>query len=175
MCLEHKPFEKTFSTSFFITNEMNPFIILLIILASFLLIYLVVYTIYQKFLKRYEKFQLAVGKENIINATKRCVFQGQRSKTSNQIRGNGFFALTDDEIFFEMFLPKKVFQIMYEDINRVYLTKKYLNQYRPKQMMIVEFDTAQEKMDSVGLSFKNPEEWTEKTRRLVSIEKDHRV
>ena len=61
---------------------------------------------------------------SIIKLAKNANFYGQESKGWKQVRGNGVLLLTAEELFFEMWFPKKILRIPLYSIKRITSNEK---------------------------------------------------
>ena len=153
-------------------TTMNFLILIPIILIGVVLLLLLLYSLIKKFRNRYDLFQQAIGRENIIEATQKCNFFGQKSRGKSQIRGNGFFALTDEEIFFELFVAKRVFRIYYSNILEMKIQRWFLGKSMERDLLVIRYLNEKKEEDEIGFLLKDPRLWMEKISMLLNPNKE---
>ncbi|RMG00859.1 MAG: hypothetical protein D6726_10585 [Nitrospirae bacterium] len=138
----------------------------LILIAFFLLLIFV-------FLKRLsrsrtdEVLKRFSGKE-IILLEKAANFFGQESLGYAQIRGNGTLLLTGDEIFFQMWLPKKELQIPLSSILSVEVTRSHLGKTKGVRLLKVTFKNPQQERDSVAWIVRDVDRWVNFVKERIN-------
>ncbi|NVM16513.1 MAG: hypothetical protein HWN80_02275 [Candidatus Lokiarchaeota archaeon] len=109
-----------------------------------------------------DKFQ---GKKIIISLNNANFF-GQHSRKSLQMRGNGVLILTQDELYFEMWHPKKVVQIPTSAISRFEITKSFLHKSVFRKLLKVVFQNEDGEEDAAGWWVSSLENWLEELERV---------
>ncbi|MBD3213730.1 MAG: hypothetical protein GF311_14060 [Candidatus Lokiarchaeota archaeon] len=110
-----------------------------------------------------EKF----SEEQIILVSKGANFFGVESKSYKQIRGNGVLILTRDQLFFQLWLPKRIIKIPLDNIIRVEKTTHHLRKIRFVDLLKVEFTNKEGEADSVAWWVKDLEQWIAKIQALM--------
>jgi len=95
-------------------------------------------------------------------------FFGQESGGIAQLRGNGSLILTKEELFYQMWMPKREIRISISSIYRVELVKSFLGRRRPFFLFLkVVFTSKEGKQDSIAWLVKNPKDWKQKIEELI--------
>ena len=87
-------------------------------------------------------------------------FFGVESKGVKQVRGNGVLLLTDYELFFEMWWPKRILEIPIRDIIKVDNSKWHLKKTKSRPLVKVYFINKEGKEDSAAWMVRDLEAWT---------------
>lgn len=95
-------------------------------------------------------------------------FFGQESLGSWKIRGNGVLLLTKNELFFEMWKPRKQIAIPIDSISQIENPRSFLGKSVFKPLLKVIFENKDAKIDSIAWYVKNLNEWNEKLYKLTS-------
>ena len=109
-----------------------------------------------------DKFQ---GK-NIIISLNNANFFGQQSHKSLQMRGNGVLVLTQEELFFEMWHPKKVLQIPASAILEVEITKSFLHKSVFRKLLKVVFTNQEGEEDAAAWWVTSLDKWIEELEKI---------
>lgn len=109
-----------------------------------------------------DKFQ---GK-NIIIALNNANFFGQQSRKSLQVRGNGVLILTPEELYFEMWHPKKVLQIPTSAILEVEITKSFLRKSVFRKLLKVVFSNQEVGEDAAAWWVTSLDKWIEELEKV---------
>ncbi|MBD3229097.1 MAG: hypothetical protein GF329_12990 [Candidatus Lokiarchaeota archaeon] len=104
---------------------------------------------------------------DIILVSKWANFFGQKSKGSKQVRGNGVLVLTKEELFFQMFLPKRILKVSINDIIDVKKESHHLRKTKYIDLLKVEFIIENGEEDSVAWWVKKLEDWITKIDVLI--------
>ena len=102
-----------------------------------------------------EKFE---GKD-IIRALVGANFFGQESLKLRQVRGNGVFVLTSKELYFEMWMPKRVYRIPIYSIIDIEETKWHLKKTKSRPLLKVIFTNPTGETDSAAWIVKDLDLW----------------
>jgi hypothetical protein len=120
--------------------------------------------------KRLETYiQTNFDKDNIIGATTNANFFGKKSKGGKQIRGNGAFVLTTDEISFIRALPFKEYKIPVKSITEVSLPNAFNGKSVFSKLLCIQYETSSGS-DKIAWAIKNPEFWKETIEKLVTAD-----
>ena len=106
------------------------------------------------------------GRE-IIGATSRVNFFGEKSKGGKQIRGNGALVLTKDEVYFFRALPFKEYVIALKSITNVSLPTSFNGKSVFSKLLCIQYRTGSGS-DEMAWAINNPEEWKEAVERQIS-------
>jgi len=104
---------------------------------------------------------------DIIIYSKGANFFGQECKGLKQIRGNGVLILTKEELFFQIFLPKRILRIPLKNIKNVTTESRHLRKVKHVELLKVNFINEDKKEDSAAWWVKNLEGWTTKIDALI--------
>jgi hypothetical protein len=110
-----------------------------------------------------EKF----SEEEVILVSKGANFFGVESKSYKQIRGNGVLILTRDQLFFQLWLPKRIIKIPLDMISSVGKTTHHLRKTKFVDLLKVEFNNKEGEADSVAWWLRNLDEWIAKIQALI--------
>lgn len=108
-----------------------------------------------------DKFQ---GKDIIISLNSANFF-GQQSRTL-QMRGNGVLVLTQKELYFEMWHPKKVLQISTSTISNVEITKSFLHKSVFRKLLKVIFQNENGEEDAAAWWVTSLDKWIDKLEKI---------
>ena len=84
---------------------------------------------------------------------------GQESLGVKQIRGNGLLILTDYELFFGMYIPKKEWHIPLKMISKIDIVRSHLHKTKSHNLLKVVFTNENGKLDSIAWLVKDLESW----------------
>lgn len=112
-----------------------------------------------------DKFQ---GK-NIVISSNNANFFGQQSHKSLQMRGNGVLLLTHYDLFFEMWVPKKVLQIPTSSILKVEITKSFLHKSVFRKLLKVSFQNENGEDDAAAWWVTSLNSWIEELEKVKNI------
>lgn len=82
-------------------------------------------------------------------------FFGQESLGMAQVRGNGILRITQDEIYFRMLMPSRVFRFPINGIKNVETVKSFLGKTKFVPLMKVTFTNEHGESDSVAFLVRN--------------------
>lgn len=110
----------------------------------------------------YEKIMTSIGAN----------FFGQESKGLKQIRGNGVLILTEYELFFEMWFPKKEISIPIREITKIDNPKSHLKKTICRPLLKVWYINKLGEEDSVAWWIRDLESWTNTlNNKILNIKK----
>ena len=104
-------------------------------------------------LSRFDKRAIFLGPANANSF-------GQESLGLKQVRGNGILILTERELFFGMFIPRKDLLIPLNLINKIDIVKSHLGKTKGRKLLKVFFINNNGKQDSIAWLVKDLESWT---------------
>jgi len=84
---------------------------------------------------------------------------GQESKGIGQVRGSGLLFLTDKEVYFGMYIPKKDFHILIDHIHGISTPKWHLGKTKSKLLLKLAFANNEGELDSIAWQVKNLDLW----------------
>lgn len=96
-------------------------------------------------------------------------FFGQQSRGVAQLRGNGTLILTDSELIFEMWLPKREYRIPLTSIESLETPKSFLGKSRFTPLLQIIFHHEDGTKDAMAWQVRDLSGWMqqiEETRRL---------
>jgi hypothetical protein len=108
-----------------------------------------------------------VGK-NLLLISRGANFFGQDSKRVPQIRGNGVLVLTDKELFFGMWTPKKELKIPIVAIKSVENPKSFHGKSVFRKLLKITFENDQGDIDAAAWYVKDLNSWTRELERLIT-------
>ena len=103
---------------------------------------------------------------DIIITLNNANFFGQQSRKSTQVRGNGVLILTAEELYFEMWRPKKVVQIPTSAILNVEITKSFLHKSVFRKLLKVGFQNENGEEDAAAWWVSSLEQWIEELEKV---------
>lgn len=106
-------------------------------------------------------------KEDIIGATLRANFFGEKSKGGRQARGNGALILTKDIIWFMRAVPEKEFVIPVGSIKEITLPKSFNGKSVLAPLLCVHY-TDGDREDAMAWAIKEPDKWKKVIEAVVA-------
>ena len=103
-------------------------------------------------------FQKRFANKMIRFMDKHALYIARESDGYSHFRGQGYLVLTEDELYFERQLVKKIIEIPTDSIIEVGKTKRLAGQ-GPGMMLKVVFKTQDGKEDAIGWKVKELEQW----------------
>jgi len=119
------------------------------------------------FKKKREQILEKFNEADIIQVSEKANFFGLESKGSKQVRGNGVLVLTKNELFFQMWLPKRIIKIPMGSIKDISTPTHHLRKTKHIKLLKVEFINQNGNMDSSTWWVKDLKEWTAKITALL--------
>ena len=105
--------------------------------------------------------------EKILLSEKSANFFGQKSAGMKQIRGNGFLALTDKQLYFKMWVPNKTFIIPLTSITGVQKVNSFLGKTLAKPLIKINFYRNTGLLDEIAFLVPEPEKWIFRINKLL--------
>jgi hypothetical protein len=105
-------------------------------------------------------------KETILESDNANFF-GQQSKGHRQLRGNGVLILTTEEIFFEMWTPKKILEIKIKNVLNVNIVKSFLGKSKFRDLLKVEFHNEQGDHDAAAWLVFDLGKWFDEIKGMI--------
>ena len=118
------------------------------------------------FQKRINEINDKFNGKDIIISLNSANFFGQHSHKSRQIRGNGVLVLTQEELYFEMWHPKKVLQIPTSTILKVEITKSFLDKSAFRKLLKVIFQNDNREEDAATWWVTQLDKWIEELEKV---------
>lgn len=120
------------------------------------------------FKKRISEILEKILPEDRILVSQGANFFGQEKLGIKQIRGNGVLILTPNELFFEMFIPKKKLRISIKDITKLESTKWHLKKTKSRPLLKVHFINKEGKEDSAAWLVSDLNLWSQALEQRIS-------
>jgi hypothetical protein len=118
------------------------------------------------FQKRINEIIDKFSDKNIIISLNSANFFGQQSRKSTQVRGNGVLILTAEELFFEMWRPKKILQIPISSIIKIEITKSFLHKSKFRTLLKVVFTNKEGEEDAAAWWVSSLDKWIEELEKI---------
>ena len=96
-------------------------------------------------------------------------FFGQQSRGIKQIRGNGVLILTEYEIYFGMWTPKREIKIPIAAIKSVENPKSFLHRSMFSKLLKITFENNEGETDAVAWCVKDLNLWNSELEKLLRI------
>ena len=97
--------------------------------------------------------------KNILCITSNSNFFGLESVGMLQVRGNGVLVLTDEELLFSMWTPKKEISIPLKSIKKTEIVKSFLGKTKFRPLLKVVFQNEKNETDSAAWLVSNTNKW----------------
>jgi len=94
---------------------------------------------------------------------------GLESKGMTQIRGNGFIALTDQDLRVNRAVLATEWRIVHHDIKQVSLEAAFLGKWKGMKVMVITFET-EGRLDRLGLYVRDSQTWVEAISQAADLE-----
>ncbi len=91
----------------------------------------------------------------------------QESLDIGQVRGNGLLILTEEELYFGMYLPRKDFHIPLNLIYEAKTTKGHLGKTKSRKLLKVEFTNIERQSDSLAWLVNDLDTWINSLRNVI--------
>lgn len=104
--------------------------------------------------------------KNIILSLNSANFFGQQSRKSTQVRGNGVLILTAEDLYFEMWRPKKILQIPISSVLKIEITKLFLHKSVFRKLLKVVFTNQEGEEDAAAWWVTSLDKWIEELENL---------
>ena len=133
-----------------------------------LLLFLVFRTVLSSVRKKLETaVRERFHKKDIIGATLRANFFGEKSKGGKQVRGNGALILTKDILCFIRAVPEKEFVIPVGSIKEISLPKAFNGKSVLAPLLCVHY-TDDDREDAMAWAIKEPDKWKKVIEAVVA-------
>jgi len=103
--------------------------------------------------------------QNIILKEESANFFGKESLKSKQVRGNGILILTENEIYFSMFMPRKEIIVSIDSIHSIDTPISFLGKTKFKPLLKINFEARQEVQDSAAWLVRDVEKWKKEIQK----------
>jgi len=114
-----------------------------------------------------EKFEV----KDIICLLVGANFFGQESLKLRQVRGNGVLVLTSEELYFEMWISKRVFRIPIYSIIDLEETKWHLRKTKNRLLLKIIFTNSMGETDSVAWIVRDLDLWINEIQNQMAKKK----
>jgi len=142
-------------------------IILLIILGAIVLVYLGWLNIKRILAKRIREMLDKFGDQNVLRTAPLANFFGQESIGMMQIRGNGMLVLTDKELYFRMWAPKRELSIPVGSILTIETPRSHLGKTVGRALLKVVFRDENGQRDSAAWLVRDLPSWKGSLETLI--------
>lgn len=105
--------------------------------------------------------------QRIFGVSSRANFFGQESLGKTQIRGNGILVLTENELFFQMWVPQKEWSIKLIKITGVENPRVFLGKTKGRSLLKVLFKNERNEADSAAWLVNKLSDWQTAMSRIV--------
>ena len=102
----------------------------------------------------------------IILSSSNSNFFGQQSRKYTQVRGNGVLILTAEDLYFEMWRPKKILLIPISSILKIEITKSFLHKSVFRKLLKVVFTNQEGEKDAAAWWVTSLDKWIEELEKL---------
>jgi hypothetical protein len=103
----------------------------------------------------------------IIHTDNFANYFGLESQGIKQIRGNGILILTEKELYFELYLPKKTITIPTNQILRIETPRSHLGKSKFKKLLKIIFTNQNQEKDSIAWIVKQLPKWIETIEKII--------
>lgn len=104
--------------------------------------------------------------KKVLKSAQSANFFGQQSQGMAQMRGNGALILTDNELYFQMLMPKKELHIPISSISQVETPKSFLGKSKFMPLLKVEYKDDKGQTDAAAWLVKDLSAWKEAIEKL---------
>ncbi len=116
--------------------------------------------------KRAESILLKFQNKNILAVSSSVNYFGRESLGMKQVRGNGILVLTNNELYYQMLLPRKELSIPVDHIIGIEDPVSFLGKSRSKPLLKVYFNT-EKGTDSAAWLLENVNQWKSLLEELI--------
>jgi len=121
------------------------------------------------FRKRNQQVLSKFKQEHIILHSFGPNFFGQESMRYKQVRGNGVLVLTGDELYFEMYVPKKIFSFPIKSIKSVDTVKSFLGTTKFSPLSRISFINDRGQEDSAAWRLGDLDVWLTRLQQVIEM------
>ena len=115
-----------------------------------------------------ESFQNRFAGKIIRIMDKHALYVARKSDGYSHVRGIGYLVLTEEELYFERQLDRKITIIPTDAISSVGSTKRLAGQSPGQIMLKVEFDLGEGNLDEIAWKVKDLESWEREIAGVTS-------
>ncbi|TFG03769.1 MAG: hypothetical protein EU542_00935 [Promethearchaeota archaeon] len=119
------------------------------------------------FKKRTREIKQKFAGNDILLTSRGANFFGQESKGLGQIRGNGVLLLTNKELYFGMWTPKKDLKIPIVAIKSIENPKSFLGKSVLRKLLKINFINDGDDLDAAAWYVKDLVSWTQELEQLI--------
>ena len=120
------------------------------------------------FKKRKEEIMKKFEGKKVIGTFGSANFFGVESKGIRQVRGNGVLVLTEEMLYFEMWVkPKTIIEIPIKSIKKIDIVKSHLHKSKFRPLLKVIYTNEIGEHDSIAWMVNNLEEWRNALEKLI--------
>ena len=150
-------------------GDHNVLFLVLIILLSLAMVFIVVGIAIKKLQARRTKEVLEKFKsKTILDIKPSANFFGQESLGYTQIRGNGVLILTEDELYFEMWTPKRAFRIPISSIQTIDTPRTHLGKTKGHRLIKVTYQNEKGEIDSMAWLVKDLDIYKKSLEEIIN-------
>lgn len=117
--------------------------------------------------KRVKRILDRFKSRRVLKTSTSADFFGQESLGIRQVRGNGVLILTEEELYFQMWVPNREFHIPVSSIVGVETPKSHLGKTKLKPLLKVIFKNRKNEIDSSAWLVKDLSVWREALERFI--------
>jgi len=125
------------------------------------------------FRKRSKEILAKLEGRETIRISNGANFFGQESLKLKQVRGNGVLVLTPEELYFEMWVPKRICQIPIINIIDIEVTKWHLKKTKNRNLLKIIFTNLSGEIDSAAWLINDLDFWINDIRDLINRKKEN--
>ena len=103
----------------------------------------------------------------IIHSDSFVNYFGRESQGMKQIRGNGILILTEKELYFELYLPKKIITIPINQISKIETPRSHLGKSKLKKLLKIIYTNQNQEKDSVAWLVKQLPSWIQNIQNII--------
>ena len=104
--------------------------------------------------------------KSIILSSDNANFFGQQSRKSTQVRGNGVLILSAEDLYFEMWITKKILQIPISSVLNIEITKSFLHKSAFRKLLKVVFTNQEGEEDAAAWWVTSLDKWTKELEKV---------
>jgi len=127
------------------------------------------YFLKKKEIEMDQRFQKRFSNKNIRFKDKYALFIAQKSDGYSHFRGTGYLVLTDQELFFERQVKRKVIEIPLNSITHVGETLRLAGKSTGRKKLKVEFKDQNGRIDAVAWRVKELQRWIDEISALINV------
>jgi len=149
----------------------NPLILMGLIVAITFFLLIVVLAAVLGWLRRQKQQVIGRWEQEgrvFLNRPAGINFSGQESRGMTQIRGNGFMALTDQDLRLRRAIPPAEWRIPHHQIKHVALEPSFLGKRRGMKVLVITFEQNGQQ-DRLGLYVRQAAAWGEDIARAAGL------